>query len=76
MTTMQMQEPVPYALAKWSQWVGPSQKPDEFYANMFGQINARIAACRAEIKYRQITEPSTVTAMLLPFDDELESWKN
>lgn len=73
MATMQMQEPVPYALAKWSQWAGPAQKPDESYANLFGQINTRIAAYRADIKHRQIKDPPTVTAMLLPFDEELQS---
>lgn len=76
MTLLQMQEPVPYAVAKWSQWACTIQKPDEFYANRFGEINARLAAVRADIKYRNITDPSAVATALLPFDNELESWSN
>lgn len=76
MTSMQMQEEVPWALRKWSQWAGQIQKPDEFYANQFGQINGRIAALRARIKHQHITSPPVVSTMLLPLDEELVSWKS
>ena len=71
-----MQEALPYAVAKWSQWASPAQKADESNANRFGEINGRLAALRAAIKHRHITDPSTVISMLLPIESELESWKN
>lgn len=71
-----MQEALPYALVKWSQWASPAQKTDESNANRFGEINGQLAALRAAIKHRNITNPSTVISMLLPIENELESWKN
>ena len=76
MTTHQMQEELPYALAKWSQWASPAQKADKSNANRFGEINGQLAALRAAIKHQNITSLSTVISMLLPVENELESWKN
>jgi hypothetical protein len=76
MTAHQMQEAIPGALVKWSQWAGALQKPDEFNANRFGEINGRLAIVRAHIKHHHITDPAVVSTMLLPIDHELEDWKN
>jgi hypothetical protein len=75
MTSHQLQEPLPYDLQKWNMWVAPAQKEDEYGANKFGEINGRLAALRAIIKHKNITDPSTVMSMLLPLDQELELWK-
>jgi hypothetical protein len=76
MTAHMMQEAIPGSLVKWSQWAAALQKPDEFNANRFGEINGRLAVLRAHIKHHHITDPFVVSTMLLPIDDELEDWKN
>lgn len=75
MTLHQLQEPVPYAVARWSSWVEPIQHKDDLLGNHFSEINERLAEVRAEIKYRAICTPSTIVSMLLPIDEELESWR-
>ncbi|UKZ54400.1 hypothetical protein TrVGV298_008208 [Trichoderma virens] len=74
-TCHQMQEPIPYALQRWSSWAETIQSEDEFYSNRFSEINERLASYRAAIKHDHITAPSTISSRLLQFDEEFESWR-
>ncbi|KAK5991950.1 hypothetical protein PT974_05344 [Cladobotryum mycophilum] len=75
MTCHQLQEPMPYAVKRWSQWVEPIQKNDEAALNRFAELNEHLAAVRASIKQEGIRNPATVATMLYPIDCMLEDWK-
>lgn len=75
MTFHQFQEPIPYALERWSSWAEPIQRKDESPANRFSELNDRIAGVRAKIKRESICTPSVVASLLLPVDNELELWR-
>ncbi|RSM10761.1 hypothetical protein CEP52_003407 [Fusarium oligoseptatum] len=74
MTSHQLQEPIPYALTKWSKWAECLGIKEMDPANRFAEINEILARARAEIKYRDIKDPDTVAARLLPIDDMLNEW--
>lgn len=74
-TCHQLQEPIPYALHRWSSWAQPEQEIDDRPTNRFSEINEVLAAARAEIKHKRISDPRTVAAMLLPIDAMVEDWR-
>lgn len=74
-TCHQLQEPIPYALQRWSTWAETKQPEDEFYSNRFSEINERLANYRAAIRHDRITCPSTISSKLLQFDEEFENWR-
>ncbi|PVH68837.1 hypothetical protein DL98DRAFT_564583 [Cadophora sp. DSE1049] len=74
MTCHQLQEPVPYALTRWSQWAERLQISNLHPANRFSEINEILANARAKLKHQSIKDPAIVTAWLLPIDKMLENW--
>lgn len=75
MTCHQLQEPIPYALEKWSHWAECMQPHDESPGNRFSEINEKLAAVRAELKRDGICSPQIVTARLLSIDVALLNWE-
>jgi hypothetical protein len=74
MTCHQLQEPIPYALTKWSRWADHLQINILGPANRFAEINEILASARAELKHQDIRDPAIVAARLLPIDEILEKW--
>ncbi|KAG5661809.1 hypothetical protein KAF25_004048 [Fusarium avenaceum] len=73
-TCHQLQEPIPFELAKWSRWAAPSQPHELIPVNRFSEINEVLASVRAELKYQSITDPAVIAARLLPIDSMFEDW--
>ncbi|KIL88179.1 hypothetical protein FAVG1_08257 [Fusarium avenaceum] len=73
-TCHQLQEPIPFELAKWSRWAAPSQPHELVPVNHFSEINEVLASVRAELKYQSITDPAVIAARLLPIDSMLQDW--
>lgn len=61
---------------QWSEWAEKAQYPDEVCANRFAEINSEIAAFRASIKRREVTDSCEITAQLLAMDKQLLDWKS
>ncbi|UPK90449.1 hypothetical protein LCI18_001384 [Fusarium solani-melongenae] len=74
MTSHQLQEPIPYALTKWSKWAECMDIKELEPANRFAEINEILARARAELKYQDIKDPETVAERLLPIDNMLNEW--
>ncbi|KAJ4171077.1 hypothetical protein NW754_007221 [Fusarium falciforme] len=74
MTSHQLQEPIPYALKKWSKWAECMDIKELEPANRFAEMNEILARARAELKYQDIKDPETVAARLLPIDEMLNEW--
>ncbi|POR37839.1 Uncharacterized protein TPAR_01972 [Tolypocladium paradoxum] len=74
-TCHQLQEPIPYALRRWSSWVESLQSEAESASNRFSEINERLAIARADIKRKGICSPSAIATRLLRIDGELETWR-
>ncbi|KAF4445961.1 hypothetical protein F53441_10350 [Fusarium austroafricanum] len=73
-TCHQLQEPIPFELAKWSRWAEGSQQCDLVPVNRFSEINEQLAGVRAELKYQGITDPAVIADRLLKFDRLLQEW--
>lgn len=75
MTCHQLQEPVPYALKRWSQWSEHLNVDKLDPANRFSEINETLASIRAKLKHQNIKDPAVVASRLLPIDDMLQTWE-
>ncbi|KAM0427884.1 hypothetical protein ACHAPT_007343 [Fusarium lateritium] len=73
-TSHQLQEPIPCALAKGSKWAERVGINELEPVSRFSEINETLASARAELKYRDIKDPEAVAAQLLPIDDILVGW--
>ncbi|KAF5019523.1 hypothetical protein F66182_8465 [Fusarium sp. NRRL 66182] len=73
-TCHQLQEPVPFELAKWSRWAECSQSNDLVPVNRFSEINEALASVRAKLKYQGITDPAVISAQLLEIDRRFVDW--
>uniref|UniRef100_A0A0D2YI06 Transcription factor domain-containing protein n=1 Tax=Fusarium oxysporum (strain Fo5176) TaxID=660025 RepID=A0A0D2YI06_FUSOF len=64
----QLQVPLPYVLSRWSSWAQPIQSVEDTPSNRFSEINELLAAARAEMKHKCISDPCIIAAMLLLID--------
>ncbi|EXK26498.1 hypothetical protein FOXG_15952 [Fusarium oxysporum f. sp. lycopersici 4287] len=70
----QLQVPLPYVLSRWSSWAQPIQSVEDTPSNRFSEINELLAAARAEMKHKCISDPCIIAAMLLLIDAMLVAW--